>query len=47
MVEASRVILGGPAVRADQDPPLHYPNRYIDGRDGSPELWGIEWDSIS
>jgi DNA polymerase I-like protein with 3'-5' exonuclease and polymerase domains len=39
MVEASRVILGGPAVRADQDPPLHYPNRYIDGRDGSRELW--------
>jgi DNA polymerase I len=39
MVEASRVILGGPAVRADQDQPLHYPDRYVDGRDGSPELW--------
>jgi hypothetical protein len=39
MVEASRVILGGPAVRADQDAPLHYPNRYVDGRDGSSELW--------
>ena len=40
MVEASRVVLGGPTVRADQDPPLHFPNRYVDGRDGSSELWG-------
>jgi len=39
MVEASRAVLGGPAVRVDQDPPLHYPHRYVDGRDGSPELW--------
>jgi hypothetical protein len=39
MVEASRVVLGGPAVRVDQSEPLLFPNRYIDGRDGSVELW--------
>jgi hypothetical protein len=39
MVEASRVVLGGPAVRVDMSEPLLFPNRYIDGRDGSVELW--------
>jgi hypothetical protein len=39
MIEASRVVLGGPAVRVDQSPPLHYPHHYVDGRDGSSELW--------
>jgi hypothetical protein len=39
MVEASRVVLGGPAVRVDMSKPLLFPDRYIDGRDGSVELW--------
>ena len=39
MVEASRVVLGGPVVRVDVSKPLHFPNRYVDGRDGSVELW--------
>jgi hypothetical protein len=39
MVEASRAVLGGPAIRVDTKPPLHFPNRYVDGRDGSNELW--------
>jgi DNA polymerase I len=40
MVDASRVILGGPAVRVDMSDPLAFPDRYVDGRDGSGELWG-------
>jgi hypothetical protein len=39
MVNASRVIMGGPAVRVDMSKPLLFPDRYIDGRDGSTELW--------
>jgi DNA polymerase I len=39
MVEASRAVLGGPAVRVDATDPLRFPNRYIDERDGSTELW--------
>jgi DNA polymerase I len=39
MVEASRVVLGGPVVRVDASDPLLFPNRYVDGRDGSVELW--------
>jgi hypothetical protein len=39
MVDASRAILGGPAVRVDKSKPLLFPNRYVDGRDGSVELW--------
>jgi hypothetical protein len=39
MVEASRVVLGGPCVRVDMSKPLTFPHRYVDGRDGSGELW--------
>jgi DNA polymerase I len=39
MVDASRVILGGPAVRVDMSDPLVFPDHYVDGRDGSDELW--------
>jgi hypothetical protein len=39
MVEVSRVVLGGPAVRVDMSKPLTFPHRYVDGRDGSVELW--------
>jgi hypothetical protein len=39
MVDASREVLGGPAVRVDMSDPLTFPNRYVDDRDGSPELW--------
>ena len=39
MVDASRAVLGGPTVRVDISKPLTFPDRYIDGRDGSPELW--------
>jgi hypothetical protein len=38
MMEASRVVLGGPAVRVDAKKVL-FPDRYVDGRDGSVELW--------
>jgi hypothetical protein len=38
MVEASRTVLGGPAIRIDPKI-LLYPDRYVDGRDGSTELW--------
>jgi DNA polymerase-1 len=37
MVEASRHVLGGPAVRVDASKPLLYPERYVDGR--NQELW--------
>jgi hypothetical protein len=40
MVEASRAVLGGPAVRVDATKVL-FPDRYVDGRDGSIELWDI------
>jgi DNA polymerase I-like protein with 3'-5' exonuclease and polymerase domains len=39
MVDASRAVLGGPAVRVDMSKPLTFPDRYVDGRDGSVELW--------
>ena len=39
MVEASRVILGGQAVRVDMSDPLVFPQHYVDGRVGSGELW--------
>jgi hypothetical protein len=39
MIEASRAVLGGPAVRVDMSKPLIFPDRYVDGRDGSVELW--------
>jgi hypothetical protein len=39
MVDASRAVLGGPAVRVDMSDPLTFPHRYIDGRGGSGELW--------
>jgi hypothetical protein len=39
MTEASRVVLGGPTVRVDASKPLTFPHRYVDGRDGSVELW--------
>jgi hypothetical protein len=39
MVDASRAVLGGPAVRVDMSKPLTFPDRYVDGRDGSGELW--------
>jgi DNA polymerase I len=39
MVEASRAVLGGPALRVDASKPLHFPHRYVDGRDGTTELW--------
>jgi DNA polymerase I len=39
MIEASRAVLGGPAVRVDTSKPLIFPDRYVDGRDGSVELW--------
>jgi DNA polymerase-1 len=32
MEDASRVVLGGPAVRVDVKDPLFYPHRYVDGR---------------
>ena len=38
MVEASRAVLGGPAIRIDPKI-LLFPDRYVDGRDGSTELW--------
>jgi DNA polymerase family A len=38
MVDASRAVLGGPCVRVD-DEIVRFPDRYVDGRDGSPELW--------
>ena len=37
MIEASRHVMGGPAVRVDASDPLHFPERYVDGR--NPELW--------
>jgi DNA polymerase I-like protein with 3'-5' exonuclease and polymerase domains len=39
MVDASRAVLGGPAVRVDMSKTLTFPDRYVDGRDGSVELW--------
>jgi DNA polymerase I len=39
MVEASRAVLGGPVVRVDASKPLVFPHRYVDGRDGSGDLW--------
>ena len=39
MIDASRAVLGGPAVRVDMSKPLTFPDRYVDGRDGSIELW--------
>jgi DNA polymerase I len=39
MIAASRAVLGGPAVRVDASDPIHYPDRYVDGRDGATELW--------
>ena len=39
MVDASCVVMGGPAVRVEASKPLQFPDRYIDGRDGSVELW--------
>jgi DNA polymerase I len=47
MVTASRAVLGGPAVRVDASQPLHFPNRYIDGRDGSTELWAMTMRLLS
>ena len=47
MVEASRAVLGGPTVRVDASKPLHFPERYIDGRDGSTELWGTTMRLLS
>jgi hypothetical protein len=38
MTEASRAVLGGPAVRVDAKKVI-FPDRYVDGRDGSVELW--------
>jgi DNA polymerase family A len=32
MMEASRLVLGGPVVRVDASRPLIYPHRYVDGR---------------
>ena len=40
MTEASRVVLGGPTVRVDAKI-INYPNRYVDDRDGAPELWDM------
>jgi hypothetical protein len=40
MTEASRAVLGGPAVRVDSKI-VRYPDRYIDDRDGAPELWDM------
>jgi DNA polymerase-1 len=40
MTEASRAVLGGPAVRVDSKI-IRHPDRYIDSRDGAPELWGM------
>jgi DNA polymerase I-like protein with 3'-5' exonuclease and polymerase domains len=40
MIDASRAVLGGPAVRVDMSKLLTFPDRYVDGRDGSRELWG-------
>ena len=39
MIDASRAVLGGPAVRVDISKRLTFPDRYVDGRDGSVELW--------
>ena len=38
MTEASRAVLGGPTIRIDPKI-LQFPDRYVDGRDGSTELW--------
>jgi DNA polymerase I len=40
MTEASRAVLGGPTVRVDAKI-IRYPNRYVDDRDGAPELWSM------
>ena len=40
MTEASRAVLGGPAVRVDSKI-VRWPDRYIDDRDGAEELWGM------
>jgi DNA polymerase I len=47
MVAASRAVLGGHAVRVDASKPLHFPDRYVDGRDGSPELWAMTMRLLS
>lgn len=39
MVDASRKVLGGPAVTVDASEPLVFPDRYVDGR--NVELWGL------
>src|SRR5262249_53310926 len=38
MVDASRAVMRGPTVRVDMSKPLTFPDRYVDGRDGSVEL---------
>ena len=40
MTEASRAVLGGPTVRVDTKI-IHYPDRYVDDRDGATELWDM------
>jgi DNA polymerase I len=40
MMEASRQVLGGPTVRVDHKI-VKFPDRYVDGRDGSTELWDL------
>jgi DNA polymerase I len=41
MEQASREVLGGPTVRVDASEPVRFPHRYVDGRDGSAELWDL------
>lgn len=38
MIKASSIVLRGPTVRVDAKS-LHFPERYVDGREGSVELW--------
>jgi DNA polymerase-1 len=47
MVAASRVVLGGHTVRVDASKPIHFPDRYVDGRDGAPELWAMTMRLLS
>jgi DNA polymerase I len=40
MVRASQEVLGGPSVRVDHKV-VKFPDRYVDGRDGSVDLWNL------
>jgi DNA polymerase-1 len=53
MVEASRAVLDGFALRVevdgaddDKDGIIRYPDRYMDGRNGSREMWDRIWKMV-